>query len=394
MFYIENKITLDSIAEIASLIAKDNRENIMNLCLGYFESEINKTTGFTVLNSPNASIIDEENIDFSILGENTFRREIASLLSIQTSNQYYQSVVQTIGASGGIWLIFSILKRFEQCRRVWFSSPTWGNHIEIAKNTNLDFSYYHYSLNENGELDFELMLKSISRMESGDILLIQGCCHNPLGVDLSLEQWEIVAILAKDKKVSVVVDFAYMGLANGIEQDKNVLLPLYKHLDYFFVVNSFSKSLGLYGERLGTLTCFAKDNKIVEGFEIYAKQIVRSTYSMPPQNIAKKVAKVIGSKTLATIWYEELTQLSNSLHLRKKVLLEALFEVGLDKLVTNQNSNGMFINLNLTTLEISELAKKYAIYILTNGRLSLACLQLVDISRLVEALKMIKYYQE
>ena len=393
MFSIENTIKLDPIAEISSQIAKDTRANKMNLCLGYFESEINKTTGFTVLNSPDVSIQDEGNIDFSILGENTFRREIASLLSFQTSNQHYQSVVQTIGASGGIWLIFSLLKRFEQCRRVWFSCPTWGNHIEIAKNTNLDFSYYHYSLDENGELDFDLMLKDISQIESGDILLIQGCCHNPLGVDLRIEQWEILAILAREKKVSVVVDFAYMGLAHGIEQDKNILLPLHKHLNYFFVVNSFSKSLGLYAERLGSLTCFARDQEVVKGFEIYAKRIVRSSYSMPPQNIAKKVAKVIGSYELSTIWYDELTQLSNSLYMRKRVLLEALCAVGLDNLVINQKSNGMFINLNLTTLEISELAEKYAIYILENGRLSLACLQLLDISRLVEALKMIKFCQ-
>ncbi|PHM64870.1 aromatic amino acid aminotransferase [Xenorhabdus stockiae] len=387
MFEAHEKSVFDPISIVSAKFMADSRPEKLNLCIGYFESEITKNTGFTVLekNKKNKS-----KVGFNILGEESFRDAIKSLLKTQASQEYNLSVVQTIGASGGLWLIFTLLQRFTHSNRVWFSTPTWSNHLEIAKNTNLEISRYRYQLDNHGKLEMDKLIQDISTIKCGDILVLQGCCHNPLGVDLSITQWKKLAQYVKRLGAHLVIDFAYFGLSNGIEKDKSIFLPLFSELDNFFVVNSFSKNLGLYGERIGALSLFSRSNEYRENFEFLAKKIIRSTYSMPPQRIAKEIAEIISSNDLSQLWYKEIYTLRETLLKRKNSLLNVLKNHGLIHIVANPKSHGMFLNLNLTEQEVTTLAKEFGIYILPNGRLSLASLQLENINQLVEAIRIIK----
>ncbi|MCC8368360.1 aminotransferase class I/II-fold pyridoxal phosphate-dependent enzyme [Xenorhabdus sp. PB61.4] len=387
MFEAHEKTVFDPISIVSAQFLADSRPEKLNLCIGYFESEITKNTGFTVLGKTRKN---KSKVGFNILGEESFREAIKSLLKTQASQAYNFSVVQTIGASGGLWLIFTLFQRFTHSNRVWFSTPTWSNHLEIAKNTNLEISRYRYQLDNHGELEMDKLIQDISTIKCGDILVLQGCCHNPLGVDLDIKQWKELAKHVKHLGAHLVIDFAYFGLKNGIEKDKSIFLPLFNELEHFFVVNSFSKNMGLYGERIGALSFFSRSNKYREQFELLTKKIVRSTYSMPPQKLAQEISEVISSNDLSQLWHKEISVLRETLLKRKNSLLDVLKRYELFHIVTNPKSHGMFLNLNLTEEEINTLAKEFGIYILPNGRLSLASLQLKDINQLVEAIHIIK----
>lgn len=380
---------LDPISLMVNRVKSDQRRHVLDLSIGFYQSEDQRHTGFSVLDDSKADSACND-ITFSILGIEKYRDAVKKLITPKDTISHNISTVQTIGASGGLWLVFLILKREAGAKRVWFSDPTWGNHLEIAKSIGLGIERYNYDINKDGTLNFSAIKESLNSLKPNDILVLQGCCHNPCGVDLTLEQWTEVSILAKIRSVYIVIDFAYFGLLRSFVEDKAILTPLLDILDNLFVVNSFSKSLGLYGERLGSLTFFSRSELEVSSFENIAKNIVRSTYSMPPQQWATQVADVITSPDAFRKWVGEIAVVRDTLNSRKEALISALVSRGIDGLITNTKSNGMFLNLALSAEEVEALAVKFGVYILGNGRLSLAGLQKRDINKLADAIYEIK----
>ena len=50
-------------------------------------------------------------------------------------------------------------------------------------------------------------------------MLFHGCCHNPSGADLNAEQWQVVAQMAAEQGFTPMIDLAYQGFGDGLEQD-------------------------------------------------------------------------------------------------------------------------------------------------------------------------------
>lgn len=69
-------------------------------------------------------------------------------------------------------------------------------------------------------------LASLNEAQAGDVVLFHGCCHNPTGIDPTLEQWETLAKLSAEKGWLPLFDFAYQGFARGLEEDAEGLVPL------------------------------------------------------------------------------------------------------------------------------------------------------------------------
>ncbi len=91
------------------------------------------------------------------------------------------------------------------------------------------------------------------------MVLFHGCCHNPTGIDPTLDQWQQLAQLSVEKGWLPLFDFAYQGFARGLEEDAEGLrafAALHKEL---LVASSYSKNFGLYNERVGACTLVAAD---------------------------------------------------------------------------------------------------------------------------------------
>ncbi|EDM67228.1 aspartate aminotransferase [Moritella sp. PE36] len=389
MLNLKTNSKLDPISQVVNRVKVDRRGGTLDLSIGYYESEGEHHTGFSVLDDTKSSL-PSIGINFSILGLEQYRDAVKTLITNENNSSHTLSTVQTIGASGGLWLAFLILKREGGAKRVWFSNPTWGNHLDIAKNTGLEIIRYQYDLTDVGNLNFNAVKQSLGDLEKNDILVVQGCCHNPCGIDFTMFQWNEIAKIAQRKSAYIVVDFAYFGLSKSFKEDKKILIPLLNNLNNLFVINSFSKNLGLYCERLGALSFFSRSKDEVQSFDGYAKSIIRSTYSMPPQLLAGQVAHVISNVEIFDKWIDEVAIVRDTLYMRKEILINTLETSGLAHLVSNTKSNGMFLNLLLSSEEIEQLVVQFGIYILGNGRLSLAGLQKKDINKLVEAISQVK----
>lgn len=383
---IIEKAKLDPIAAVMQKIEADPRPDLINLCFGYYQSESDRTPGFSVLDEVNLSAFEARKVELSIAGIQPFRTAIATMLTQDTSIKHDTMVLQTIGASGGLWLNFTLLLKPEQKQKIWFSNPGWGNHHDIARKAGFTSASYRYETDAEGALNFNAVLDDLAGVNADDIVVIQGCCHNPTGIDLSHEQLKILATLVAEKCAVLVIDFAYFGLHQGVQSDRQVVVTVSEILDEFYVVNSFSKNLGLYNERLGALTIFSRWPGRIIHLENEAKKIVRATFSMPPVMLARKTAVMLNDNRLREIWYQEIATLSATLDQRRKTLVQKLKSVGLKRIIQNPCSRGMFINLALSANDVTRIADESGIYLLPNGRVSIASLQLDEIDYLVSAI--------
>ncbi len=88
-----------------------------------------------------------------------------------------------------------------------------------------EYAYYDAA---NHQLDFDGLLASLNEAQAGDVVLFHGCCHNPTGIDPTLEQWQQLAQMSAEKGWLPLFDFAYQGFARGLEEDAEACarLPL------------------------------------------------------------------------------------------------------------------------------------------------------------------------
>lgn len=84
-------------------------------------------------------------------------------------------------------------------KRVWVSNPSWPNHKSVFNSAGLEVREYAYYDAASHALDFDGLLASLSEARAGDVVLFHGCCHNPTGIDPTLEQWEQLAKLSVEK---------------------------------------------------------------------------------------------------------------------------------------------------------------------------------------------------
>ena len=54
---------------------------------------------------------------------------------------------------------------------------------------------------------------------AGDAICLHACCHNPTGIDPTVEQWKQIGQVLQQRGVLPLVDFAYQGFAEGLEED-------------------------------------------------------------------------------------------------------------------------------------------------------------------------------
>ncbi len=178
-------------------------------------------------------------------------------------NEQRITSVQTPGGCGALNLSGHLIARCQQATGqkvvVWVSTPTWANHIPLLAGCGLEIKEYPYYDHVTHTLDFDAMMTGLASINSGDLVLLHGCCHNPSGADLNQQQWQAVAALLNEKAAVPFVDIAYQGLGDGIEEDVQGLRYLAEHCPEMIIAFSCSKNFGLYRERVGAVMVIGKD---------------------------------------------------------------------------------------------------------------------------------------
>ena len=297
-----------------------------------------------------------------------------------------QHTMQTVGGTGALRLLADFIAVASPGARVWVSDPGYVNHVPIMRAAGLAVDCYRWRA-EGGVLDADAMFADLWAARAGDVVLLHGCCHNPTGIDMSMEVWQTVAERCAKQGLIPLVDMAYLGLADGLEQDTAGLRLVVDALDTVLVAASCSKSMGLYCERTGAAMVIGKNRAALQPVGGVLERITRSNYSMPPDHGAAIVAAILGDAALTASWRNELEHMRQRIVGNRRRLDGALASLGAPVALQNLSRHkGMFSMLPLDADAMERLRADHAIYGTQGGRINIAGLAPEQIDRVAGAL--------
>lgn len=322
-----------------------------------------------------------------LAGNTEFNAALATLLLGNDAGRLTrQHTMQTVGGTGALRLLADFIAVASPGARVWVSDPGYVNHVPIMRAAGLAVDRYRWRA-EGGVLDADAMFADLWAARAGDVVLLHGCCHNPTGIDMDIEVWQSVAERCAKQGLIPLVDMAYLGLADGLEQDAAGLRLMADALDTVLVAASCSKSMGLYCERTGAAMVIGKNRAALQPVGGVLERITRSNYSMPPDHGAAIVAAILGDAALAAGWRDELEHMRQRIVGNRRRLDDALAGLGAPVALQNLSRHkGMFSMLPLDADAMERLRTDHAIYGTQGGRINIAGLAPAQIDRVAGAL--------
>jgi len=289
------------------------------------------------------------------------------------------ATIQSVGSSGGLKVGADFIARWLPGSAVWVSDPSWENHRSMFEGAGLAVHSYPYYHPRTGGLAFDAMCAALRALPPKSVVLLHACCHNPTGVDLTSAQWDALVPILAERDLLAYLDLAYQGFGDGIVEDAYALRALAeargrdgKPLS-FFVANSFSKSMSLYGERCGALSAVCADATEATNVLGQLKFAIRRNYSSPPIHGGQIVAAVLSEPELRSAWEAEL----GAMRERIQAMRRALHGVISSKVPGRDFSyfltqRGMFSYTGLSPQQVDRLREEFAVYLVRSGRMCVA----------------------
>ena len=297
------------------------------------------------------------------------------------------ATLQTIGSSGGLKVGADFLARWLPGSAVWVSDPSWDNHRAMFEGAGLAVHTYPYYDSQTGGLKFDAMLATLHTLPPRSVVLLHACCHNPTGVDLTPAQWQQILPVLRQRELLPYLDIAYQGYGEGIDEDAFAIRLLASSGLTFFVANSFSKSMSVYGERAGALSVVCADKAEAELVLGQMKATVRRNYSSPAIHAAGIVSRVLGDPALGASWQADVAAMRERILTMRKRLHGVLSakQPGRD-FGYFLSQRGMFSYTGLSPLQVDRLRDEYAVYLVRSGRMCVAGLNTKNVEPVAAAM--------
>ena len=382
----------DPIEAFQVRLKKSTVQGKLDLGLGIYRNEQGEVAVFDAVMEAERRVVEAggDKGYRAPIGNTSYIESMEKLLFnrvFSSNNSTRVSSVQTPGAGAACRLGAEYIRELSPNSRIWFSVPSWGHQIEFFSRTGLEIKYCPYYDLLNSTSQFVEMLSTLDEMREGDVLLLHGCCHNPTGQDPSLEQWQVLTDLCIKKGVLPLVDIAYQGFGDGIDEDLAGMQLMARQVPEMIVVTSSSKSFAIYRERAGLLSLvFNEKTKYQDNAARMLRDLARGLYFMPPDHGAELVAEVLKDDRLNASWRQELDGIRLRIYDLRSMLKDAI-----ESIDPNYDANylveqkGMFSCLPLSPTQQQIMEEEHGIFMLPDARINFAALAQSSAGRLAEA---------
>ncbi|QSL86468.1 amino acid aminotransferase [Pseudomonas atacamensis] len=293
---------------------------------------------------------------------------------------------QTPGGTGALRLAADFIAQCLPGKGVWLSNPTWPIHETIFAAAKVKVSHYPYVGSDN-RLDVEAMLAVLSEVPKGDVVLLHACCHNPTGFDLSHDDWKRVLEVVRSRDLLPLIDFAYQGFGDGLEQDAWSTRLFAAQVPELLITSSCSKNFGLYRDRTGALiVCATSADKLID-IRSQLANIARNLWSTPPDHGAAVVATILADPELKARWADEVEAMRLRIAQLRSGLVEALEPHGLRERFAHIGvQRGMFSYTGLSPEQVKHLRERHSVYMVSSGRANVAGIDATRLASLADAI--------
>lgn len=293
---------------------------------------------------------------------------------------------QTPGGTGALRLAADFIAQCLPGKGVWLSNPTWPIHETIFAAAKVKVSHYPYVGSDN-RLDVEAMLAVLREVPKGDVVLLHACCHNPTGFDLSHDDWKRVLEVVRSRDLLPLIDFAYQGFGDGLEQDAWSTRLFAAQVPELLITSSCSKNFGLYRDRTGALiVCATSADKLID-IRSQLANIARNLWSTPPDHGAAVVATILADPELKVRWADEVEAMRLRIAQLRSGLVEALEPHGLRERFAHIGvQRGMFSYTGLSPEQVKTLRERHSVYMVSSGRANVAGIDATRLASLADAI--------
>jgi aspartate aminotransferase len=370
----------DPILGVTDAFKRDTNPKKINLGVGAYRDDNGKPFVLECVKKAE-SILASQNMDkeyTQITGEPEFCEASIRLLlgddSEVVKNKLY-GTSQTIAGTGGLRVGFEFLRKYyPYSKTIWLPTPSWGNHAAIANDSTFEAKYYRYFKPSTRGFDFEGCIEDIKKIPEKSVIMLQVCAHNPTGVDPTPDQWREISKLVKQRNLLPFLDSAYQGFASGdINKDAFAARLFAQDGHEFLISQSYSKNMGLYGERVGAFSFVTQDKEDLQRLMSQLRVTIRRLYSNPPRHGALIAAKVLTTPDLRSLWLKEVKTMADRIITMRQTLVSNLSKEGSShnwRHITDQI--GMFCFTGLNEKQVERLTKEFSIYLTKDGRISVA----------------------
>jgi aromatic-amino-acid transaminase len=374
----------DPILSLNEDFQKDPRPGKINLSIGIYFDDAGRIPVLDSVRQAEMKVVarNAPKPYLPIEGAANFREEVQKLLfgaGHEALAAGRVATIQSVGSSGGLKVGADFIARWLPGSEVWVSDPSWENHRSMFEGAGLTVHSYPYYEASTGALAFDAMCDALGRIPAKSVVLLHACCHNPTGVDLTRAQWDRLIPLLAEHDLLPYLDLAYQGFGDGIAEDAYALraLAMTRGKDgrplAFFVANSFSKSMSLYGERCGALSVACADRAEAVHVLGQLKFAVRRNYSSPPIHGGQIVAAVLAEPELRGAWEKELGAMRERIQAMRRALHATLVQ----KMPARNfgyflSQRGMFSYTGLSPAQVDRLRDEFAVYLVRSGRMCVA----------------------
>jgi aspartate aminotransferase len=393
MFESLRAVPADPILNLSVLYRQDTNPNKVDLGVGVYKDETGHTAIMEAVSRAEERLLTEEDTKayVGMAGSKRFCDLLAQLTlgadhNVLADNRV--AVAQTPGGSGALRVLGEFINVAKPGATVWVGNPTWANHIPVMTSSGLTVKQYPYYDPETRGVDFDAMMAALEAdAQAGDVVLLHGCCHNPSGADLSLEQWQATADLIKAKGLLPYVDIAYQGLGEGMEEDAAGLRLMANTVPEMVIASSCSKNFGLYRERTGTAMIIAATAEQANLAQSQMNSVIRSNYSMPPSHGAMVVETILSDPKLKQMWRDELKTMRKRIKDLRSQLVDAIKAEGVEQDFSFiERQNGMFSFLGVNAKQVDKLVNEHSVYLVGSSRINLAGLNQHNIAYVAKSI--------
>lgn len=381
----------DPILGLSIKFNADNNPNKIDLGPGVYKDEKGQTPVLDCVKKAEQLRVDNEisKVYLGSAGSALFNQKITELLlgDHQVIGNNRIRTVSTPGGTGALRIAGEFIDRCQPGATIWVSNPTWANHQGVFTAAGLNVKTYPYYDYENKCLDFAGMIEALKQVSAGDAVLLHACCHNPSGMDLNQEQWQQAAALANERGFLPVIDIAYQGFGEGLEEDAYGVRLMADSVEEMIICSSCSKNFGLYRDRIGACSIIGKNDSAADIILSTLLRVVRVNYSMPAAHGAAIVETILNSEELTGQWHDELKSMRDRIGGMRQLLVDKLIENGVTRdfsFITRQN--GMFSFLGIDAEQIQRLQDEFGIYIVGSSRINVAGISPANVDYLTQSI--------
>jgi aromatic-amino-acid transaminase len=377
----------DALLALIKLYAADDRSDKVDLGVGVYRTGEGDTPVFGAIKGAEQKLVDTQDSKAYLgpEGDMGFVHSLAPYIFGKNATMGGRiEGMQTPGGTGAVRLAAALAKK-AGASRVYIGTPSWPNHAQIFNDLPLESVSFNHGTSE-GLADLDAVLNVINNASANDAILLHGCCHNPTGVDYTIDDWAAIAEALANSPVLPILDIAYQGLGAGMEEDVEGVRKVLAAVPQALIAYSCDKNFGLYRDRVGALYMMGESAGALTDVVSNANALARASWSMPPDHGGAAVRMVLRDDELTKDWLAELSSMRERMRDVRVKLAAADNEVPGLGLGALAHQNGLFAILPLTKEQILTLREEHAIYMAGSGRINIAGLHDGNIAKFLSAL--------